>query len=318
MNEPVGTDEIRRTYKQIRPYLRRTPTLDVPLATLTGVAGPEVVLKLEQLQCAGSFKARGAFANLLLREIPAAGVAAASGGNHGVAVAYAAHRLGIPATIFVPVIAGNAKIEAIRSFGADLRIGGERYADAWAAAQTWAAESGAAQVPAFDQRETILGQGSVGLELSEQVSDLDTVLVPVGGGGLLAGIAAYFAGAVRVIGVEPDGAPTLTRARANGGPADAPTGSIAADVLAPRRVGDLVFPIAESYVSDVLLVEDSAIRQAQHALWRATRLITEPAGAVTTAALITGAYRPAPGERVALVLSGANITLPDFPAPAPS
>jgi threonine dehydratase len=318
MNEPVGTDEIRRTYKQIRPYLRRTPTLDVPLATLTGVAGPEVVLKLEQLQCAGSFKARGAFANLLLREIPAAGVAAASGGNHGVAVAYAAHRLGIPATIFVPVIAGNAKIEAIRSFGADLRIGGERYADAWAAAQTWAAESGAAQVPAFDQRETILGQGSVGLELSEQVSDLDTVLVPVGGGGLLAGIAAYFAGAVRVIGVEPDGAPTLTRARANGGPADAPTGSIAADVLAPRRVGDLVFPIAESYVSDVLLVEDSAIRQAQHALWRATRLITEPAGAVTTAALITGAYRPAPGERVALVLSGANTTLPDFPAPAPS
>jgi threonine dehydratase len=318
MNEPVGTDEIRRTYKQIRPYLRRTPTLDVPLATLTGVAGPEVVLKLEQLQCAGSFKARGAFANLLLREIPPAGVAAASGGNHGVAVAYAAHRLGIPATIFVPVIAGNAKIEAIRSFGADLRIGGEHYADAWAAAQTWAAESGAAQVPAFDQRETILGQGSVGLELSEQVSDLDTVLVPVGGGGLLAGIAAYFAGAVRVIGVEPDGAPTLTRARANGGPADAPTGSIAADVLAPRRVGDLVFPIAESYVSDVLLVEDSAIRQAQHALWRATRLITEPAGAVTTAALITGAYRPAPGERVALVLSGANITLPDFPAPAPS
>jgi threonine dehydratase len=312
----ISAGEIRRTYQRIGPYVRRTPTLTVPLAALTGAgygdAGPGIVLKLEQLQCAGSFKTRGAFANLLLREIPPAGVIAASGGNHGVAVAYAAHRLGIPATIFVPAIAGRAKIDAIRSLGADLHIGGDRYADAWAAAQTWATESGAAQVPAFDQRETILGQGSVGLELSEQVSGLDTVLVPVGGGGLLAGIAAYFTGAVRIIGVEPDGAPTLTRARASGGPADAPTGSIAADVLAPKRVGDLVFPLTQSYVSDILLVDDTAIRQAQRALWRTTRLIAEPAGAVTTAAVITGAYRPAPGERVAIVISGANTTLPDF------
>jgi threonine dehydratase len=317
---PITAGEIRRTYQQIRPYLRRTPTLIVPLAALTGAdrddAGSGVALKLEQLQCAGSFKTRGAFANLLLREIPPAGVIAASGGNHGVAVAYAAHRLGVPATIFVPAIAGRAKIDAIRSLGAGLRIGGDRYADAWAAAQAAAAESGAMQVPAFDQRETILGQGSVGLELGEQVSDLDTVLVPVGGGGLLAGIAAHFAGAARVIGVEPDGAPTLTRARGRGGPADAPTGSIAADVLAPRRVGDLVFPLTRSYVSDVLLVGDKAIRQAQHTLWHATRLITEPAGAVTSAALITGAYRPAPGERVAIVITGANTTLPDFQTPA--
>jgi threonine dehydratase len=316
---PISASEIRRTYQRIRPYLRRTPTLTVPLAALTGAsyddAGPGVALKLEQLQCAGSFKARGAFANLLLREIPPAGVIAASGGNHGVAVAYAAHRLEVPATIFVPAIADRAKTDAIRSLGADLHIGGDRYADAWAAAQAWAAESGAMQVPAFDQRETILGQGSVGLELSEQVSDLDTVLVPVGGGGLIAGTAAYFAGAVRVIGVEPDGAPTLTRARSRGGPADAPTGSIAADVLAPRRVGDLVFPLTQSYVSDVLLVSDTAIRQAQHALWRATRLVTEPAAAVTTAALITGAYRPEPGERVALVITGANTTLPGFETP---
>jgi threonine dehydratase len=313
---PISAGEIRRTYQQIRPYLRRTPSLTVPLAALTGAgrddAGPGVVLKLEQLQCAGSFKARGAFANLLVREIPPAGVIAASGGNHGVAVAYAAHRLGVPATIFVPAIAGRAKIDAIRSLGADLHIGGDRYADAWNAAQIWAAESGAMQVPAFDQRETILGQGS----LSEQVSDLDTVLVPVGGGGLIAGIAAYFTGAVRIIGVEPDGAPTLTRARASGGPADAPTGSIAADVLAPRRVGDLVFPLTQSYVSDILLVEDKAIRQAQHALWRTTRLITEPAAAVTSAALITGAYRPAPGERAAIVITGANTTLSDFQTPA--
>ncbi len=317
---PISAGEIRRTYQQIRPYLRRTPTLTVPLAALTGAsrddAGPGVVLKLEQLQCAGSFKARGAFANLLLREIPPAGVIAASGGNHGVAVAYAAHQLGVPATIFVPAIAGRAKIDAIRSLGADLHIGGDRYADGGSAAQIWATESGAAQVPAFDQRETILGQGSVGLELSEQISDLDTVLVPVGGGGLIAGIAAYFTGAVRIIGVEPDGAPTLTRARAHGGPADAPTGSIAADVLAPRRVGDLVFPLTQSYVSEVLLVDDKAIRQAQHALWRSTRLITEPAAAVTSAALITGAYRPAPGERAAIVITGANTTLSDFQTPA--
>jgi threonine dehydratase len=310
-------DDIRLTYRRIRPYLRRTPALTISLAELTGSAqddGPEVVLKLEQLQCAGSFKARGAFANLLLREIPPAGVIAASGGNHGVAVAYAAHRLGVPATIFVPAIAGQAKIDAIRGLGAGLRIGGDRYADALAAAQLAVAESGALPVHAFDQRETILGQGSVGLELSEQVSGLDTVLVPVGGGGLLAGIAAYFGGAVRVIGVEPAGAPTLTTAWASGGPADAPTGSIAADVLAPRRVGELVFPLTRSYVSDVLLVEDEAIRAAQRALWRSARLLTEPGGAVASAALTSGSYRPAAGERVAVVVSGANATLSDFPA----
>ena len=319
--------EIRGTYRQIGPHLRRTPTLTVPLSALTGPgpAGPgrgddarEVVLKLEQLQCGGSFKTRGAFANLLLREIPPAGVVAASGGNHGVAVAYAAGRLGVPATVFVPAIASRAKIDAIRALGADLRVGGDRYADALAAAQAAAAESGALPVPAFDQLETILGQGSVGLELSEQVSGLDTVLVPVGGGGLLAGVAAYFGGTVRVIGVEPDGAPTLTRAWASGGPADAPAGSIAADALAPQRVGDLVFPLTRRYVSDVLLVDDEAIRQAQQALWRSTRLITEPAGAVTSAALISGAYRPAQGERIAVVISGANTTLPDFPAPVPA
>jgi threonine dehydratase len=316
----IGATEIRRTYERIRPYLRRTPTLAVPLAALTGAGyddgGPAVVLKLEQLQCAGSFKTRGAFANLLLREIPPAGVVAASGGSHGVAVAYAAHRLGVPATIFVPAIADSVKIDAIRSLGADLRVGGDRYADAWAAAQVSAADSGAMQVPAFDQPETILGQGSVGLEISEQVGDVDTILVPVGGGGLIAGVAAYFAGTVRVIGVEPYGAPTLTRARASGGPADAPTGSIAADVLAPRRIGDLVFPLTKSYVSDVVLVGDAEIRRAQHALWRATRLIAEPAGAVTTAALITGAYHPEPGERVAVVITGANTTLSSLGTPA--
>ena len=198
--------DVQRTYDTIRPYLRRTPVVELDLN------GP-VTLKLEQLQCAGSFKARGAFTNLLLREVPAAGVAAASGGNHGVAIAYAAHRLGIPARIFVPTVSSPAKIERIRQL-ADLVIVGDRYADALAAAEQWIATSGAMSVHAYDQRETILGQATLALELDDQAGPLDTVLVPVGGGGLIAGIASYFAGTARVIGVEPDGAPTLVRARA--------------------------------------------------------------------------------------------------------
>ena len=310
----ITRDGIRRTYDTIRPYLRRTPVVQVDLGALTG-AGPQaaggpraVSLKLEQLQCAGSFKARGAFANLLLRDIPAAGVVAASGGNHGVAVAYAARRLGVPAKIFVPVVSAPAKIERIRRLGADLVVAGDRYADALAAAQQWEESSGALSVHAFDQRETILGQGSVALELAEQADELDTVLVPVGGGGLIAGIAAYLTDRVRVIGVEPSGAPTLTCARAHGKPADAPTGSIAADALAPRRVGDLVFPLTQSYVDDVVLVDDRSISEAQAALWEALRIAAEPAAVVGVAALRTGAYRAAPGEHVAVVISGANMT----------
>ncbi len=306
----ITCHEIRHAYDTIKPYLRRTPVVHVDLGDLTGsppgTPGPALALKLEQLQCAGSFKARGAFANLLLRQVPSAGVVAASGGNHGVAVAYAAHRLAVPAKIFVPTVSAPAKIERIRQLGADLVVGGDYYADALAAAQSWTASSGALSVHAFDQRETMLGQGTLGLELAEQVNDLDTVLVPVGGGGLIAGIAGYFAGAVRIVGVEPDGAPTLTYARASGKPIDAPTGSVAADALAPRRVGDLVFPITQSYVSDVVLVDDHSIRRGQHTLWHALRLATEPAGAVGIAALLTGAYRPAPGERIAVVISGSN------------
>ena len=312
----ITSEDIRRTFDAIRPYVRRTPVMEVDLGDLAyparGAAGPGLVLKLEQLQCAGSFKARGAFANLLLRDVPEPGVVAASGGNHGVAVAYAARRLGVPAKIYVPTISAPAKIEKIRSLGANLVVGGERYADALAAAQNWVANSGALSIHAFDQRETMLGQGSLGLELAGQVTDLDTVLVPVGGGGLIGGIAAYFAGAVRVVGVEPTGAPTLTTARASGMPTDAPTGSIAADALAPQRVGDLVFPITQSYVSGVVLVDDHAIRNAQRALWQAARLLAEPAAAVGVAALITGAYRPKPGERVAVVISGANTTPADL------
>jgi threonine dehydratase len=299
VTDDIAREEIGRVYDMIRPYLRRTPVFQLDLAG-------SVILKLEQLQCAGSFKARGAFTNLLLRDVPPVGVAAASGGNHGVAVAYAAHRLGIAARIFVPTVSSTAKVERIRKL-ADLVVTGDRYADALEAAQQWVTASGAMSVHAFDQRETILGQATLGLELDEQSGPLDTVLVPVGGGGLIAGIASYFAGTVRVIGVEPDGAPTLSRARAAGAPVDAPTGSVAVDALAPRRVGDLVFPITQAHVRDVVLVDDDAIRDAQRTLWRTARIAAEPAASVGVAALLSGAYKPAPGERVAVVITGANM-----------
>jgi threonine dehydratase len=233
VNGETGTmitrEDIRGVYDTIRPYVRRTPVVQAEFGT-----SEPVTLKLEYMQCGGSFKARGVFTNMLLRDVPAAGVVAASGGNHGVAVAYAAHRLGVPAKVFVPTVSAPAKIGRIRDLGADLVVGGDRYADAYEASQEWAEGSGAMAVHAFDQRETILGQGTLALELTGQADAVDTVLVPVGGGGLIAGIASYCRGDVRVIGVEPDGAPTLSYARAKGEPADAPAGSIAVDALAPR------------------------------------------------------------------------------------
>lgn len=302
----IGRADVEAAYDVIRTYVRRTPVVSVHPAELgiTGLNTP-LVVKLEQLQRSGSFKVRGAFTNLLTRELPPAGVVAASGGNHGVAVAFAANQLGVPAAVFVPAIANPAKIERIRSLDANLVIAGDEYADALTAANAWQASSGALSVHAYDQRETVLGQGSVALELVDQ-STVDTVLVPVGGGGLIGGVAAYLAGSVRVVGVEPTGAPTLTTALARGAPADAPAGSIAADALAPKRVGELMFPIAQRHVSAVVLVEDTAIRAAQQALWRSVRVIAEPAAAVGVAALMSGAYRPEPDERVAVMITGAN------------
>lgn len=277
-----------------------------------GLPAFPLTLKLELLQHAGSFKTRGAFANLLTHAIPAAGVVAASGGNHGAAVAYAAMRLGVPAHIFVPTVSSPVKIARIRAYGAELVVRGDRYADALAASQAFAVRSGALPVHAFDQEETLLGQGTIGLELARQAPDLDTLLVSVGGGGLVGGIAAWCAGTPRVIGVEPETAPTLTRALAAGKPVDAEAGGIAADSLAPRRVGELMFPIARAHVARVVLVADAAIRRAQEALWESLRVVAEPGGAAAFSALLDRAYVPEPGERVGVVVSGGNTTAVDF------
>ena len=298
---------IRNTYRTIAPYIRTTPIVTARGADL-GLPACALTLKLELMQYAGCFKTRGAFTHLLTRDIPAAGVVAASGGNHGAAVAYAARRRGVPARIFVPTVSPLAKVNRIRSYGADLVITGERYADALAASGEWAAQSGALPVHAFDDPRTLAGQGTLGLELEQQAGALDTVLAGVGGGGLIGGVAAWFAGSTRVIGVEPVEAPTLTRALEAGRPVDAPTGSIAADSLAPRRIGDLVFPIAQKWVDSVLLVSDEQIRHGQRALWEHFRVVAEPGGAAAFGALMSGAYTPAAGERVAVIVSGGNTT----------
>jgi threonine dehydratase len=244
--------------------------------------------------------------DLLRREIPAHGVVAASGGNHGAAVAYAAKQLGVHAKIFVAGVASRSKIERIHACGADLSIVGSRYADALAASEEWAERTGALPVHAFDQVETLLGQGTLAAELSSQVPDLDTVLVAVGGGSLIGGVAACYGGSVRVVGVEPEEAPTLTKALEAGRPVDAPAGGIAADALAPRSVGELMFPIAQQFVSSVVLVSDAEIISAQLSLWDRMRIVAEPAGAAALAALLSRRYIPETGERIALVISGAN------------
>jgi threonine dehydratase len=291
----------------IRPYLRCTPVISTDRADFGLPAGP-LALKLEQLQHSGSFKARGAFANLLLRDVPAAGVAAASGGNHGAAVAYAAGILGVPARIFVPEVSSAAKISRIRGYGADLVIEGATYSDALAVSQQWVAASGAMPVHAFNQAETVLGAGTLGLELRRQAAGATTVLAGVGGGGLLSGIATACDGEVRVVGVEPEGAPTMTEALAAGRPVDAATGSVAVDSLAPRRVGELTFSLVSQRVHSVVLVSDEAILQAQQALWDTLRVVAEPGGCAALAALLSGRYVPEPGESVAVVVSGANTT----------
>jgi threonine dehydratase len=286
----VHPEQITAVYQLIRPYVRRTPILEIPGADF-GLQSSNLVFKLELFQHSGSFKARGAFSNLLTRAVPPAGVVAASGGNHGAAVAFAAMKLMKPARIFVPTVCSPEKMERIRGYGADLVVIGDRYADSLAASEAWALESGALRIHAYD---------------------LDSLLVAIGGGGLIGGVAAWYDGRTKIIGVEPQAAPTLTCALKAGHPVDSPAEGIAADSLAPKRVGALMFPIAERLVDRVLLVSDAEIQQAQEALWKVLRIVAEPGGAAAFAALLARHYHPKPGERIGVLLCGGNTSAVDF------
>lgn len=289
---------------RISGHVRHTPLLHVPGAEL-GVAYP-VTLKLELLQHAGSFKPRGAFNRLLSAHVPATGVAAASGGNHGAAVAYAARALGIRAEIFVPALTPPTKVQRIASYGAEVVQGGETYAEALAACRARLAQSEALEVHAYDDPDVLAGQGTVGREFEIDAPDLTHVLVATGGGGLIGGVATWYAGSASVVSVEPEGCPTLHSALRAGGPLDAPVGGLAADSLGARQVGALMFPIAQAYVSDAVLVSDEAIAASQALLWDRFRLIAEPGGATALAALISGRFLPPAGARVGVVICGAN------------
>ena len=304
---PVTPALIAAANERIAGRVRTTPLFE---ADGLGLAAC-VQLKLEFLQHAGTFKPRGAFNSLLSGNVPKAGVAAASGGNHGAAVAYAARELGHRATIFVPEISSPAKIAAIRAFGADVRVGGARYNDALDACTTFIAETGAFSVHAYDAVPTIAGQGTVAREWEQQAADdlPDTVLVAVGGGGLISGMAAWWQGRVKLVGVEPEGSCALHAAMAAGEPVDVEVNSVAADSLGARRAGGLVHEIASRYVDRVALVSDDAITSAQTLLWQRLRIASEPGGAAAFAALLSGAYQPAKGERVGVLLCGANVSL---------
>lgn len=311
----ITREKIAATEKLIRPHIRRTPAIEVNGADF-GLDLPRITFKLELLQHAGSFKARGAFANLLTRRIPPSGVAAASGGNHGVAVAFAAMKLGAPARIFVPGVASSEKMDRIRGYKAELVVTGNSYADALAASQFWIAETGAMPIHAYDQIETMMGQGSVGIEFEEQAPDLDTLLVAVGGGGLIGGVAAWYSGKIKIVGVEPEAAPTLWNALRAGHPVDSEAGGVAADSLAPKRVGELMFPIAQTYIKNVALVPDEAILQAQEALWKVLRVVAEPGGSAAFSALLSGRYKPVAGERVGVLICGGNTSAVNFAKPS--
>jgi len=307
----LSRERIQATERVIRPHIRRTPILEVDGADF-GLDSIRIIFKLELLQHAGSFKARGAFTNLLTRDVPPAGVVAASGGNHGVAVAYAAMKLRKPATIFVPSVASKTKLDRIRSYGAELTIAGDRYADSLEASQAWTRESGAMPVHAYEGDETLLGQGTLGLELEEQDPKLDSLLVAVGGGGLIGGVASWYQDRLRLIAVEPTEAPTLNLALDAGRPVDSPAGGIAADSLAPRQVGQQMFPIAQKFVNSSILVSDEEIIAAQKRLWETLRVAAEPGGAAAFAGLLSGRYKPEPGERVGVIVCGGNTDKVNF------
>jgi threonine dehydratase len=311
MTQTVTPSDIRSAYARIQGNIRRTPILDIyPLIA----RAPPLSLKLECLQATGSFKARGAFHNLLTRPAAKAGWAAASGGNHGAAVAFAARKLGIKARIFVPERVPPAKIAKVKAYGAEAVIGGASYGEAQQRCDAYAAESGALLIHPYDAVETIAGQGTVALEWEEDVERLgfdrlDTVLVAVGGGGLISGVAAWFQDRVKVVGVEPEGSCALHAALKANAPVDVSVNSLAADSLGAKRVGDLNFDIAKRLVSGVVLIEDAAIVEAQRRLWMDFSVVAEPGGAAAFAATMSGAYRPERNERLGVLVCGANADL---------
>ncbi len=304
-NQYLNREAIKSAHGRIRPFIRRTPLLQLdPAEFCCDAAG--LAFKLEYLQHAGSFKTRGAFAHLLSAEIPAAGVTAASGGNHGAAVAYAARHCGMAATIFVPEIASPAKLDRIRAFGAELVISGANYAESATACEAHAKASGARMIHAYDQPETIIGQGTMALEIEADAPETTTIIVAVGGGGLIAGACAWFGHRLKIVAVEPEHAPTLRRALDARQPVDVEVSGIAADSLGARRIGRLAFELASAHVDESILVSDEAIREAQVKLWTECRIVAEPGGAAALAALLSGAYQPEAHERVCVVLCGAN------------
>jgi len=311
---PITAEAIAAAYPLIRPHIRETPVIEVAASDFP-LAGAPIAFKLEFLQVSGTFKARGAFCNLLTRGSADQLVVAASGGNHGAAVAFAAQKLGRRAEIFVPAISSPAKVARIKAYGASVVVGGANYHEAYLASQERVAATDAIYVHAYDQPETLIGQGTVALELQRQAPDADTVLVSVGGGGLIGGIAAWYAGRTRVIGVEPEHAPTLRRALDAGQPVDVDVSGLAADSLGARRIGTHPFAVAQQYIADALLVTDAEIASAQRALWDVLRVVVEPGGAAAFAVLLSGRYRPKAEERVAVLLCGANTDAVHFASP---
>jgi threonine dehydratase len=303
----LARDQVIAAAARLAPYVRRTPVIEVDAVDLgIDALHTPLVLKLELLQHAGSFKARGAHNQLLEMDLPAAGVVAASGGNYGVAVAHAARRLGVPATVFVPDTTAPPKLALLRSFGASVEVVPGFYDDALRASRAHAEASGARLLHAFDQPEVVAGAGTVALELEAQAT-VDRVVVAVGGGGLIGGMASWYQGEVRLDGVETERCPTLHAALAAGEPVDVEVGGIAADSLGARRAGAIGFAAAQRWASGVTLVTDAAVVEAQRRLWAALRVMAEPGGAAALAALTGGTLDVAPGERVAVVLCGANV-----------
>ena len=304
----ITRDAITRAAARIANHVRRTPVVSV---TVEGVELP-VTLKLELLQHAGSFKSRGAFNTLLQASVGHGGVATASGGNHGAAVAYASRQLGHKAKIFVPEISSPAKVSRIASYGAEVVQKGANYSEALALCEAWIATSGATSVHAYDAEATLEGQGTLGRELEEQAPGLDTLLVAVGGGGLIGGIAAWYQSGVKIVGVEPQTCNTLHAAMAAGERVAVKPSGLATDSLGASTVGKLMFEIARDHIAQVTLISDDDIRNAQRHLWREMQLVTEPGGAAAFAALLSGAYKPEKDERVGVVVCGANTSMEVF------